>query len=158
MKINTAREFIDIKHPKYPDLIVRCKKLEPIEFMDLFSGFQKYQRIVAVVNPTNNELIRDANGNLETVTLNNLPASVVVDLLSNIIDTWQGLEDQNGIIKYEKDNIKYLFKKELNVPITKDKKETSQAFPDYIQEQLNKEIEAMETDIAPKTKASLKRV
>lgn len=163
-KIILDPEQITIKHPRFPELEVYCLEQEPVEAMDLFSSLAKYQRVVAVTNPATGEILRDNKDNVITVTLTTLPASEIINILSQVVVGWKGLEDSKGVvIPFSKENLKHLFNRGLNVSTTKkdnsgkDVKGT-QSFADYIQEDLNKRIEEiLEEDKDPKQKASPKR-
>lgn len=161
MKIRSLTGNLTIEHPIYPEFKVYCRILDPVEAMDVFSGFQEYQQVFAIVHPVTKELVRDEKGNLETVTITNVPAKVIIDVLKDVIDWqaggWEGLEGPEDVIIPKPENIKYLFSRDLNITNTKivDGKEvkSSQSFPDHIQERLNKEVEITiekEIENAPK--------
>jgi hypothetical protein len=167
-KIGKLTGNLTVEHPLFPELKVYCRILDPVEAMDVFSAFQEYQTVVAVVHPISKELIRNEKGVLETVTITNVPAKVIIDVLDNVIDWggggWEGLEGPDGIIVPKSENIKYLFSRDLNIPTSKlvDGVEikSTQSFPDHIQEQLNTDVEKSihkEEADAPKTKTSHKR-
>ena len=144
-------------------------KLEPTEQMDLFSGFQQYTKLVAILHPITSEIIRDDNGNIATQSITNLPVHEMIKILAHVIKNWEGLEGESGVIPYTEKNIKYLFNRALNVKIkeprqingVKKEVDINQSFADYIQSELQKSIEKDSEgviDLAPKTKTSLKRV
>lgn len=148
-------ETFTIEHPHFSEHKVFVKELEPTAEMDLFSRFAKYQRVVAVQDKDGN-VLRDDKGNLETVTLTNLPSEAVIQILDDVIEGWEGLEG----IPYKPENIKYLFNKKLICRINKDGKEVKQSWPDYIQAEINKRSEsvlAQEVEEAPKLKGSPKQ-
>lgn len=169
MKIRSLTGNLTVEHPLHPEFKVFARILDPVEAMDVFSRFQEFQQVVSVIHPVTKELVRDEKGNLETVTISNPPAQVIIDILTDVIDWkhpsggWVELEGPDGPILPKPENIKFLFSRDLNVPTTKtvEGKEvkSTQSFPDHIQERLNKEVEATiekEIEDAPKTKTSPK--
>jgi hypothetical protein len=171
-KINTQAEFKIIEHPKFKELKVNARVLDPIEHMDMTSRFQQYQRAIAVTHPETGELIKDEDGDIITRTTMSLPAKAVIQILADTLEGWEGLEDENGkAIPFHVDNIKFLFAKGLNVKVPVQKKfvengktverevPTVMSFADYIQKVLNddakKELEEENSD-SPKSKSSKK--
>jgi hypothetical protein len=161
--INTELETIEIKHPVFNDFVVTAKKLQPIEAMDLFSRMQKYQRVVPLTHPTKVDaegspiFLTNDDGEIQYAILSNVPAKAVLDVLGEILLGWSGLDDGNKPIPFTPSNFKYLFNKDLNVPITRKVKRKdgsekevkgTQSFADYIQAQVNKEagMESEEVD------------
>lgn len=149
-KINMQKQVMTIKHPVMPEVWVEAYILDPMESMDLFSGMQKFQRVVVLTHPTlkdeNGEpqILKDDDNNPLTHVISNLPASAVIDILMNTLTKrWGGINDENdNPIPFSQANLRVLFSKELNVPTTrkingKDVKGT-QAFADYIQAEVNK--------------------
>lgn len=152
---------VTIPHPVYPELKVRARVKTAVEEMDMMSDFVKYKRIVTVQDKDGN-VVRNDDGDLETVTLTALPSEAVIDLMDDVLEGWEGLEDNKGVpIPFKRENIKHLFARSLFVP-TKNKKgkDINQAFPDYIQAELNKYSENLlkaEDTESPKSKSSPKQ-
>lgn len=156
-KISRLSKSIKIKHPQFPELIATCRVLEPIEAMDIFGSFQQYQKVVPVID-NNGNLIRKENGELETHVLTHLPASAVLDILHEVVENVEGLEDEDGPIKFSNtaEFLKNLFKREINVELPDGSKT---AFADYIQSELNKLTvdDSKEDKKLPKGKTSPKQ-
>ena len=148
-------ETFTIEHPHYPEHKVLVQEMEPTAEMDLFSKFAKYQRVIAVQDK-DGKLVRDEKGNLETVTITNLPSEAVIEILNDVLQGWEGLDG----IPFKKENIKFLFNKKLVCRVKNDEgKEIKQSWPDYIQAQINKRSEDIlneEVNEAPKLKGSPK--
>jgi|SRR5690349_4052563 len=160
-KIGALTGNLTVEHPLFPELKVYCRILDPVEAMDVFSTFQEYQTVVAVIHPVTKELIRNEKNALETVTITNVPAKVIINVLNNVIDWngggWEGLEGPTGVILPKPENIKYLFSRDLNIPeikiVNEKEVKNSKSFPDYIQEQLNAQLDLelkKEVEDAPK--------
>lgn len=160
-RVNTQKETIEIKHPKFKEVKVIAKKLDPIEAMDLFVGLQEYQKVVVLTDPSTKEVLLDEEGNPRVHVLSNIPATAVIDILEEVLESWEGIEDEKSKpIPFKRENFKYLFKKELNCPVKKKikdpktkkevEKEVQISFADYIQAEVNKT--AQEDDPDPKLK------
>lgn len=167
-KIITDKQTHIVEHPKFKELRVHCVLPEPLEYMEMFSSFQKYQKHVAILHPITGELIKNEDRSVATQIVTNLPASAIMQILEAVIDKekgWEGLEGSSGIITYSSSNIKHLFNRALNVPITVKRMisgvekeiQDEQSFADYIQAEINKKMDGT-NDIAPKAKTSPKRV
>jgi hypothetical protein len=149
-------ETFTIVHPHFPEHKVIVIETEPTVEMDLISRFSKYQRVIAVQDREGN-LIRDEKGNLETVTITNLPSEAIIQLMSDVIKGWEGLEG----VPYSSSNIKFLFNKKLICKTTdKDGKEKKQSWLDYIKTIIDKRSEetlSAEVDEIPKLKGAPKQ-
>lgn len=161
--INTVPETMEVKHPKLKGVVASVFVLDPIETMDIFSGLAKYQKVVVLTDPRTGEILYNPSTEEPfTATVNNIPSSAALEILEKIVDNVKGLEDQNkkpiiidrNIEGSFKQNLKYLFRKELNCDITRKKKDVqgvekevkgSQSFADYIQAELNKKAQGEES-------------
>ena len=159
--VDTSESTIEIPHPKYPKFITELRVLDPIEALDLFSGFQKYQRVIVLQDPKTGEILYDEETKEpKTVVLNNVPAKEMVSVLEKVIKGWRGLRGSDGKeIPFSAGNMKYLFSKNLNVPKTRKVKENGieknvegvQTYADYLQERVN-DMMKDEEESDPKTK------
>lgn len=156
--INTDVETMDVKHPKHSEVVATVRVLDPIETMEIFSALSRYRKVVVLTHPVTGEILYDDEQNPLTSTLTNIPADAAIEVLEKTLIRVKGLTDGNKkpiVIDLEKnpesrENLKYLFKKQLNVSIVRKKKNTegkeistpgTQSFPDFLQAEINKRAE-----------------
>lgn len=155
-RVNTKEEKLTVIHPKFKELKVFCRVLEPVEAIDLFSRFQKFSQVVAVIHPVTGELVYNKEGKLETVTITNIPASEAIKVLEEVVEGWEGLEDNDDKpIPFHSSKLNLLFSKDLGFKEEIDdpkeegkKKKINRSFGDYIQGELDKKLNKFADDEA----------
>jgi hypothetical protein len=144
-KINTKVRHITVEHPHLKGVSVKARIMEPIEAMDMFSGFSDFQRVVAVTDQRTGSPLYNKKGEPVTATITNIPASEILRILEETVESWDGLDDENDApIPCNAANLKFLFAPELNIDkeITDEEsgetRTIQQTYADYIQEEVNK--------------------
>jgi hypothetical protein len=167
-RINTKPRRIEVHHPTLKDVYVKARILEPIEAMDMFSGFADFQRVVAVVDQRTGDPLYNKKGEPITSTITNIPASEIIRILASTLEGWDGLDDENDKpIPFTEENLRILFAPELTIAkdvldedTGKKLRTYQQTFADYIQEEINKKAMGevqKDAQSGPKAKTSSKQ-
>lgn len=95
--IRIPRPTAVILHPEDPALKVHVEKPSRADFMEWRQKAMGYRQTIPAVNPMTGEPIRDADGNLETITTApNVPVSEMHAYLGTAVKRIEGLEEKNA--------------------------------------------------------------